>query len=101
MRKYIIWIVALGALAFDVGGFDLLGQFVHAILYSFHSMCVIIMPFLDLEQTLLCELITMLVVQVLCFAGFFVSRKAESKIGEIVSGIVDAIALVALFKGVG
>ena len=97
MKKYIFWIVVIAVLAFAIGGFSLLGQFIHAFAYSFYSMFVAIIPFLDLEQTLLCKLITILIVQALCGAGFFISHKTESKIGKIVSGAADAIATLLLF----
>ena len=97
MKKYIFGIIVISAVAFAIGGFPFEWQILHTIAYSFYSMIVAIIPFLDLEQTLLCKLITILIVQILCGAGFFISHKAESKIGKIVIGVADAIATLLLF----
>lgn len=79
------------------GGIAFAWEIVRTFAYAFYSMFVAFLPFLDLEQTLLCKLITILIVQVLCGAGFFISHKTEVRIGKIVSGVVDAIATLLLF----
>jgi ABC-type enterochelin transport system permease subunit len=83
--------------ALCTGGIAFAWEIVRTFAYAFYSMFVAIIPFLDLEQTLLCKLITILIVQVLCGAGFFISHKTESKIGKIVSSVADAIATLLLF----
>lgn len=81
----------------SVGGITCAWEFVRTIAYVFFSMFVAIIPFLDLEQAILCKVITIIIVQLLCGAGFYVSYRAESTIGKVVSGIADVISTFLLF----
>ena len=71
-------------------------EFICKVAQLFYSMLLSFLPFLDLEQVILCKVVTILIVQALCSAGFLVSHKAESMIGKIVSGVADAVATVLL-----
>ena len=92
MKKFIIIVVIL----LVVGGFSAAWEFIQAFAYGFLKVFVALLPFLDLEQKLLCKIITILIVQILCGLGFYISYKAKSKIGKIVSGIADAISTLLL-----
>ena len=92
MKKFIAIVVIL----LLVGGFSAAWEFIQAFAYTFLKIFVAILPFLDLEQVLLCKVVTILIVQILCGLGFYVSHRVESKIGKIVSGVADAITTVLL-----
>ena len=92
MKKFIAIVVVL----LLVGGFSAAWEFIQAFAYGFLKIFVAILPFLDLEQVLLCKVVTILMVQILCGLGFYVSHKAKLRIGKIVSGIADAIATILL-----
>ena len=97
MKKGILLIIVVVAIILCAGGFALAWDIVKTVAYAFFSTFVALLPFLDLEQEVLCKFVTILITQVLCGAGFFVSYKTKSIIGQIVSGMADAIATVLLF----
>ena len=90
-----IIVVAIAVLA--CGGLSLAWDVIKTVAYTFYSTFVAILPFLDLEQKVLCKLITIVIVQVLCGAGFYVSHRTESFVGKIVSVVADAVATLLLF----
>ena len=96
MRKAIITIAIIIVAALYIGGTDMAWDIIHTLAYSFYSIFVSIIPFLDLEQAILCKIVTIVIVQVLFLAGIWISDKTEITIGKIVSGIVDAIATLLL-----
>lgn len=96
MRKLGVIIAIIVAVALAAGGLSLVWDVIKLVAHSFYTAFVAILPFLDLEQTLICKLITIIIVQILCGAGFFVSYKTKSTIGKIVSVIADAIATLLL-----
>ena len=91
--KKIVFIIIV---ALSVGGVSLAWEVVEVLAYTFYTFFVALLPFLDLEQMVICKIVTITIVQLLCGAGFWVSRKTESTIGSIVSGIADAIATALL-----
>ena len=97
MRRVAVRLVIIIICALSVGGISLAWELIRTFAYAFYSIFVALLPFLDLEQTILCKVVTIIIVQVLCGAGFFVSYRTESRIGKIVSGVADAIATILLF----
>lgn len=96
MRKTLITAAIIIGLAVCAGGIPLAREILHIIAEVFYSFFVTIIPFLDLEQAVLCKVVTITIVQILCWSGFWVSCKAEIKIGKIVSGVINAIATLLL-----
>ena len=96
MKRILITLGAVLALALCVGGFSLMWDVISAFAYTFYSFFVALIPFLSLEQTILAKLISILIVQIICGLGFYVSYRTEATIGKIVSGAVDAIATILL-----
>ena len=78
------------------GGFSLLWEVISVFATAFFEMFVALLPFLDLEQVILCKVVTIVIVQVLCWAGFYISHKTEVGIGKIISAIADIIATILL-----
>ena len=97
MKKAVWTLGIIVIFALYTGGIAFAWEFIRTFAYAFYSMFVAMLPFLDLEQAILCKVVTIFIVQVLCGAGFYISRKAESKIGKIVSGVADAITTLLLF----
>ena len=97
MRKSGVIIAIIVAVALAAGGLSLAWNVIKTVAYTFYSTFVAILPFLDLEQPLLCKLITIIIVQLLCGSGFYISHKTEATIGKIISGVVDAVATLLLF----
>lgn len=93
MKKFFVILVLL----FLAGGIAAVWEFVCDFAYIFFKAFVEILPFLDLEQVILCKIVTILIVQILCGLGFIISRKTELKIGKFVSVIIDAIATLLIF----
>ena len=97
MKKAGLTLGIIVVFALFTGGVAFAWEIVRTFAYAFYSMFVAFLPFLDLEQAILCKVVTILIVQILCGAGFFVSYSVESTIGKIVSGIADVIATLLLF----
>ena len=97
MKKAGLTLGIIVVFALCTGGIAFAWEFIRTFAYAFYSMFVAMLPFLDLEQAILCKVVTIFIVQVLCGAGFYISHKAESKIGKIVSGVADAITTLLLF----
>ena len=96
MKKTGIIIAIIVAVALVAGGLPLAWDVIKLVAHSFYTAFVAILPFLDLEQAVLCKVVTITIVQILCWSGFWVSCKAEITIGKIVSVIADAIATLLL-----
>lgn len=96
MKKPLIIIGLAVAVVLVGGGLSLAWDVVEMVATSFYSTFVAILPFLDLEQTALCKIITIAIVQVLCAAGAVISVKTKKKIGVVVSAIADLIATILL-----
>lgn len=90
-------IIVLLIIVLLVGGVAVAWDAVKLFAAAFMNVFISILPFLDIEQPIICKLITILIVQLLCGAGFYISHKVESTIGKIVSGIADVIATLLLF----
>ena len=96
MKKIIVPLLAIIILALCVGGFAFAWEILKTLAYTFYTFFVSLLPFLDIEQMVICKIVTIAIVQLLCGAGFWVSRKTESTIGSVVSGIADIIATILL-----
>ena len=97
MKKAGLTLGIIVVFSLSTGGIAVAWEIVRTFAYVFYSMFVAMLPFLDLEQAILCKVVTILIVQVLCGAGLFISHKTKSKIGKIVSSVADAIATLLLF----
>ena len=97
MKKAVLTLGIIVIFALSAGGIAFAWEFIRTFAYAFYSMFVAMLPFLDLEQAILCKVVTIFIVQVLCGAGFLVSSSAESTIGKIVSGVADVVATILLF----
>ena len=97
MKKAVLTLGIIVIFALSAGGIAFAWEFIRTFAYTFYSMFVAMLPFLDSEQAILCKVVTIFIVQVLCGAGFFVSYSMESTIGKIVIGIADVIATLLLF----
>jgi ABC-type transporter Mla maintaining outer membrane lipid asymmetry permease subunit MlaE len=96
MKKAILLLLVILIFALFTGGLAFAWDIIKTFAYAFYSFLVAIIPFLDLEQAILCKVVTIFIVQVLCCSGYYMSHKAESTIGKIVSGIADVIATMLL-----
>ena len=96
MKKILITLGIVLAVALCIGGFSLAGEVISSFAFTFYSFLVSILPFLSLEQTILAKLVTILIVQIICGLGFYISHRTEVTIGKYVSGAVDAIATILL-----
>ena len=92
MRKLIIVLIAV----LCIGGVSLFWEVISVFATAFFKMFVALLPFLDLEQVILCKIVTIIIVQVLCWAGFYISHKTEVGIGKIITVIADIIATILL-----
>ncbi len=93
MRKLIIVLIA----ALCIGGVSLFWEVISVFATAFFEIFVALLPFLDLEQVILCKVVTIVIVQLLCALGFYISSKTESRIGKIISAIADIIATMLIF----
>lgn len=96
MKKCIIILGIIFIFILLTGGFSSAWDFVKIVASTFLTVFVAILPFLDLKQVILCKVITILIVQILCGSGLYISHKAEKNIGTIISGLIDVIATILL-----
>lgn len=96
MKKPLLVIILIALVALEAGGVALFWEVIQTAASAFLSMFVSILPFLDIEQKILCKVVTILIVQALCGLGFIISWKTEKKIGQIVSGVIDIILTILL-----
>ena len=96
MKKIIVPLMAIIILALSVGGVALAWEIIKTFAYVFYTSFVSLLPFLDLEQKVICKIVTIAIVQLLCGAGFWVSNQTEFTIGSVVSGTADIISTILL-----
>ena len=96
LRGCILSLLVIIAFVVWGSGWQAAWAFVQNLAYTVYSLFVMLLPFLDIEQTIICKIVTIVIVQILCGAGFYVSWKTESGIGKIVSGIADVISTILL-----
>ena len=92
MRKLAVILIA----ALCIGGVSLFWEVISIFATAFFEMFVALLPFLNLEQVILCKIVTIVIVQVLCALWVYISSKTESRIGKIISAIADIIATILL-----
>ena len=76
---------------------SLIGEMIRTFFYSFFSIVVACLPFLDAEKPMLQKIATTIVIQVICGLGVGVSAKEKKVIGVLVFIIVDLILTIPLF----
>ena len=91
-KKVIIAIVVLLLMMFNIGGWDAVREAIQSVANVVYRFFVMIMPFLDLTQPIVCKVITIVIIQILSGLGYYISYRAERKIGKIISAIADIIA---------
>ena len=96
MKKSLLVIILITLVALGAGGIALAWDVIQIVASAFLSMFVSILPFLDIEQKILCKVATILIVQALCGLGFIISWKTEKKIGHVISALIDVIATMLL-----
>ena len=96
MKKALFPVLVITVVLAHNSGWCTAWEFLKTLAYAVYSFLVMLLPFLDIEQTIICKIVTISIVQILCGAGFYVSWKTQSKIGKIVSGIADAISTTLL-----
>ena len=96
MKKPLLIIILIALVALGAGGVALFWEVIQTAASAFLSMFVSILPFLDMEQKILCKVATILIVQALCGLGFIISWKTEKKIGHVISALIDVIATMLL-----
>lgn len=96
MKKFVLPFLFILALLICHSGWGIAWNFVKDVAYVFYYFLVMLLPFLDLKQIIVCKVVTILIVQLLCGIGFYISRREERKIGTIVSGVADLIATALL-----
>ena len=84
-KKVIIPIVVLLLMMFNIGGWDAVREAIQSVANVVYRFFVMIIPFLDLTQPIVCKVITI-------GLGYYISYRAERKIGKIISAIADIIA---------
>ena len=72
---------------------SLMWKMIRTVAYSFFSVVVACLPFLDIEQTLLCKAVAMIIFLFLGYLGVFVS---EDKVVKFVSGVADVSSIILL-----
>ena len=73
---------------------SLMWEMIRTVAYSFFSIIVACLPFLDIEQTLLCKAVAIIIFLFLGYLGVFVSK---NKVVSFVSGVADVISIILLF----
>ena len=96
MKKQSIIIGVIIIVALIGGGLPLAWDVIKMAAHAFYAAFVAIIPFLDLEQTVLCKIITIVIVQILCGAGIVISIKTKKKMCVVIGAVVDAIATILL-----
>lgn len=96
MKKIFVWLLIIVIFIILGSGWQAAWVFIQNLAYVVYHFFIMLLPFLNIEQTLICKIVTISIVQILCGAGFFVSWKTQSKIGKIVSVIADAISTALL-----
>ena len=91
-KKVIIAIVVLSLMMFNIGGWNAVWEVIQTIANVVYRFFLIIIPFLDLTQPIICKVISIIVVQILSVLGFYISYKSEVQIGKIISVIADVIS---------
>lgn len=77
---------------FGAGGWKAVWEGIQAIANAVYNFFVMIIPFLDLNQPIICKVVSIVVVQILSALGFYISYKSEVQIGKIISVIADIIS---------
>ena len=77
---------------FGAGGWKAVWEGIQTIADVGYRFLVMIIPFLDLTQPIVCKVITIVIIQILSGLGYYISYRAERKIGKIISAIADIIA---------
>ena len=90
-KKVIIAIVVLLLMMFNIGGWNAVWEVIQTIANVVYGFFVMIIPFVDLTQPIICKIITIVIIQILTGLGYYISHRAELKIGKIISAIADII----------
>jgi uncharacterized membrane protein len=90
-KKVIIAIVVLLLMMFNIGGWNAVWEVIQTIANVVYGFFVMIIPFVDLTQPIICKVITIVIIQILTVLGYYISHRAELKIGKIISAIADII----------
>lgn len=90
-KKVIIAIVVLLLMMFNIGGWNAVWEVIQTIANVVYGFFVMIIPFVDLTQPIICKVITIVIIQILTGLGYYISDRAEVKIGKIISAIADII----------
>ena len=90
-KKVIIAIAVLLLMMFYIGGWNAVWEVIQTIANVVYRFFVMIIPFVDLTQPIICKVITIVIIQILTGLGYYISHRAELKIGKIISAIADII----------
>ena len=82
MKKMLVGLSLIVIVLLHCYGWPAAWEFIRTLAYAVYSFFVMLLPFLDIEQMVICKIVTILIVQLLCGAGFLISSKTESTIGN-------------------
>lgn len=95
-KKIIIIIIVFLLMLFGAGGWKAVWEGIQTIANVVYRFFVIIIPFLDLTQPIICKVVTIIVVQVLSALGYYISYKSEAQVGKTIVVVTDVIATILM-----
>jgi len=99
VKSILITILIIIAIIALIGGFTPAIEAIKLAGTAFLSMFAAILPFLGLEQTILTKVVAIVIIQIICGLGFYLSYKAKNAIFQAISVIADVISTILLIVG--